>query len=113
MAEKEDVIKKTYDLLLYIIPQLEKLPRTQKFLLADRIETRILEILEMFIEAYYTQRSEKLPILRKVNLELEKLRYLIRLCHDFKYFNNERYGLVSEKINEIGKITGGWLKTLG
>ena len=38
MAEKEDVLIKHYDFVLYIIPQLEKIPRKQKFLLADKIE---------------------------------------------------------------------------
>ena len=38
MSEKENVIIKVYDLLKYIIPQLAKFPRDQKFILADRIE---------------------------------------------------------------------------
>ena len=54
MADKENVIQKMYDLLLDVIPQLEKFPRSQKFLLGDRLESKLLELLEMCIEAYYS-----------------------------------------------------------
>lgn len=83
MAEKENVITLTYDLLKYIIPQLAKYPRTQKFLLADRIQLNIMDILDLLIEAYYSKSKEyKKNNLLKVNLLLEKLRYLVRLSHD-------------------------------
>ncbi|MBU4260471.1 MAG: four helix bundle protein [Proteobacteria bacterium] len=32
-----DAITKVYDYLLWLIPKLEKFPRSQKFLLADRM----------------------------------------------------------------------------
>ncbi len=110
MSQKEDIITKTYDLLLYLIPQLAKFPRDQKFLLGDRIETLMLDFLEDMIVAYYSR--EKLLLLDKGNLKLERLRYLIRLCNDLKFLNDRRYGLISEKINEIGRMVGGWRKSL-
>ncbi|MBN1479307.1 diversity-generating retroelement protein Avd [candidate division KSB1 bacterium] len=110
MAEKEDILTKTYDLLRYIIPQLAKFPREQKFILADRIETHILQILEDLVEAYYSERSVKRPILIRVNLKLEKLRFLIRLSHDLQFFSHRQYGYLADKINEIGRMVGGWLK---
>jgi len=38
-------LTRTYDLLLWIIPALEKFPKSQKFLLGDRIETLLLDII--------------------------------------------------------------------
>ncbi len=58
-AEKENVITHTYDLLKYIIPQLEKFPRSQKFVLADKIQLSLMDILGKLIEAYYGGRQEK------------------------------------------------------
>jgi len=110
MAEKEDILTKTYDLLLYLIPQLAKFPRDQKFLLGDRIEALLLDYLEDMIQAYYSK--EKISILEKSNLKLERLRYLVRLSHDLKCVSHERYGFVSEKINELGRIAGGWRKAV-
>lgn len=110
MTEKENVITKTYDLLLYIIPQLNKFPRDQKFLLGDRIETLLLDFMEQMVEAYYSR--EKRELIEKGNLKLERLRYLLRLCYDFHLFSHRRYGIICENVDEIGRMLGGWKKSL-
>ena len=48
-------------LLLWLIPTLEKFPRSQRFLLGDRIETAALDCLERLIEATYT-RERRAPL---------------------------------------------------
>lgn len=113
MAEKESVIQKIFDLLLYLIPLLQKLPRSQKFLLADRLETKVLDVLDISVGAYYSPRSEKALMLKKANLSLEQIRYLVRLIHELRYINHERYGVISERVNEIGRMIGAWNKSLG
>lgn len=111
MENKESIITKTYYVMLYALPVLEKYPRSQKYLLADRIETYLLDLLENFLEAYYSRKDKK-EILYKVNIQLEKLRYLIRLSYDLKIINVAKYEKFCEKINEIGKMNGGWIKSL-
>ena len=103
-----NALTKTYDLLLWIIPQLEKFPKSQKFLLGDRIETLILDIMDLIIQAIYTRN--KATLLKDANLRIEKLRYLIRLTKDLKYLSIKKYEYVSKCINEIGSEIGGWLK---
>ena len=39
------------DLLIYLIPQLNKFPRDQKFVLGDRIETKPLDVQEFCLRA--------------------------------------------------------------
>lgn len=112
MSQSDDILRKTYDFILYLIPQLNKFPRSQKFLLADRIENLILEILENYISAYYSKAENKKMLLLKNNLQLEKMRYLIRLSHDLHFFSHQKYGVISGHIAEIGKMTGGWIKSL-
>lgn len=108
MREKETIITKTYDLLKYSIPILSRFPRDQKFLLGDQFQKLLTDILDAFIEAYYSRK--KLPILLPVNLQLEKLRYRIRLSHDFNFISHKQYGQLSEKVDEIGRMLGGWIK---
>lgn len=112
MSILENIVTKVYDFTLYLIPQLEKLPRAQKFLLSDRIENLLLEILEDVIDAYYTKKENKRQLLENINISLEKMRFLIRLTHDLRYINHEKYGIISAKINDIGSILGGWIKSL-
>ena len=108
MPKEVDAITKVYDYILWIIPKLEKFPRSHKFLLADRIETLLLDILENLIDAAYSK--SKGAILRSANLKLEKLRYLIRLSKDLKFINIKSYEFSSRNINAIGTSIGGWLK---
>lgn len=111
MAYSDSILTLTYDFLLYLIPQLSKYPRDQKFMLGDRIQNLSHDILDDFIIAYYSGvTSEKIERLKKANVKLERLRYCIRMSHDLKLLNNEKYGAISRKINEIGGTLGNWLK---
>ena len=108
MPKEVDAITKLYDFLLWIIPKLEKFPRSQKFLLGDRIEIVLLDVLDLLIEAAYSKK--KSTLLRSANLKLEKLRYLIRLSKDLKLLSLKNYELCARSIDAIGTSIGGWLK---
>lgn len=110
--EKENVVTHTYDLLYYLVPQLVKFPRSQKFVLADRIQTLLTDILQQLIEAYFSRPEAKKTILQQVNLNLEVLRYLVRLAKDLHCLDLRRYELVQDKINQIGTQVGAWIKSL-
>jgi hypothetical protein len=53
MAESANILTKLQDLLVYLIPQLNRFPRDQKFVLGDRIETKLLDVQEDCLRAYY------------------------------------------------------------
>jgi hypothetical protein len=101
-------LTKTYDLIVWLIPTLEKFPKSQRFLLGDRIQAVLLDILEHLIRAAYSKNKES--ALREANFKLETVRYLIRLCKDLKYLSIKRYEFASRSIDNIGAEIGGWLK---
>lgn len=109
---KEVIIEKAYHLLKSTIPMLEGLPRSQKFTLGDRIQNHLSDLLEFLIRAYYSPSSEKRPILNQINIHLEILRYYFRLGYERGHYNSLKYQELAEKTDEIGRITGGWLKSL-
>ena len=67
-----------YRFMIWLIPTVEKFPRSQKFLLGDRIQSTALDVLERLIEATYTKARRS--ALLAANLGLEKLRFLFRLA---------------------------------
>ena len=105
------IITKVYDFLLYLIPQIADLPRSQRYLLGDRLELAAFDVLELLLEACYSQ--PKLPLLKTANIKLEKIRYYIRLSKDLKLINLHRYEMLSKMVNEIGMQLGGWIKQQG
>jgi hypothetical protein len=108
MTEGANSIAKCYDLLKWLAPTVSKFPRDQRYAIGQRIENKLLDILDLLLEANYSK--EKLTTLRNANLGLEQLRYLIRLSFDLRFINLKRYEYASKEINEIGKLVGGWIK---
>lgn len=106
------IITKAYEFLKFAIPLLNKLPRSQKFTFGDRIQNFLSELLELLVEAYYAPKQDKLALLTKVNICLEKLRYYFRLGYELGYYNSSRYKELATLTNEIGKMTGGWINSL-
>lgn len=111
MGEKEDALTKTYDLMLWLFPHIGKFPRDYRFILGDRMQNCLLDICGRLIEARFSK--EKREILKTANIELEKLRYMVRLCKDLKLLDFRRYEYAAEAINGIGVYVGGWLKRTG
>jgi len=108
--EKEDlpIIQKTYDFILWYVPHLNKMPKSHKFGLGDRITEGLYFILEELIQAKFTRR--KLETLRQINIVLEKVRYQTRLMKDFGIFNVRRYEYATGFLLEIGGMLGNWIK---
>ena len=48
-----------HQLLLWLVPQLDKFPRARRFTLGERIESGLLEVLERLIEAAYSRGPQK------------------------------------------------------
>jgi hypothetical protein len=111
MSEGLKAIPKTYDLLKWLLPIISKFPKDKRYTLGQRLENKILDILELLLQANYSKVKDDL--LKKANLDLEVLRHLVRLCYDLQFINLKRYEFCSQQINEIGKLVGGWIKSLG
>ena len=109
---KETITQKMYDLLKESISVLNKLPRDFKFTIGDRIQNTLSDLLEIYIQAYYYAKTKKLPLLQEANIQLEIARYYFRLCFDLGLINSRKYQAFAEKLHEIGKMTGGWIKSL-
>jgi len=108
MLQDLSIFEKTYELILWLYPTVNKFPKSQRFVLGQRVENAILKIFEGIIEA--NQEREKTPYLKMISVELDKLRILIRLSKDLKFISVKQYEFACGKINEIGKMLGGWLK---
>ncbi|MDT9341862.1 diversity-generating retroelement protein Avd [Trichodesmium erythraeum 21-75] len=95
------IIQKTYDLIIWYVPIINRLPKTHKFQIGDRLVNNLYNFLELLIIAKYA--SEKLNILESINPKLDIVRYQNRIILDFQIINNKRYEYISQIITEIGK----------
>ena len=111
MAQELKVIADFYDLMLWLIQHTENFPRHHRYSLGTSIENRMQTILALLLKAKYGK--EKLAELTAANVELEILRFQVRLAKDVKAlpFKSHEHG--SKLLLGIGSQIGGWIKSIG
>jgi hypothetical protein len=88
------------------------LPKSSRFTFGQRLDNRTLDALELAVRAIFSPPARKRAILEELNLLLEQLRVLWRLCQDRGWISQQQLVFVVGKIDEVGRMTGGWLKQL-
>lgn len=90
-----------------------KFPKSQRYMLGQTCAKYLLEILECTLAAAgVTDRAKKMEYLRTVSTKLDTLRLLIRLAKNTKCIANEAYLAMESKLHEVGRMLGGWMKSL-
>ena len=82
-------VQDCHDLLLWMIPCLDKFPRIRRYTLGEKIENGLLAVLECLVEAAY--RRDKRAALTQANRQLEILRHLWRLSYELKVLSGRQY----------------------
>lgn len=103
------IFQRVYDLILWMYPLINKFPKKQRFVLGQQLENILLDVLKGIIQA--NQERNKLETLKQVSVDLDKFRILYRLAKDLKFMSVKQYQFGAEKVNEVGKILGGWTKS--
>jgi len=110
MQQLPQAVQACHELILWMIPHLDKFPRVRRFTLGERIENRLLMVLEDLVEATYSK--QKKATLAHANRQLGVLRHLWRLAFELKAIPSNAYQHGSQLINSVGQQVGGWLKTV-
>jgi len=111
-VNESPIFAKTYDLLLWLLPQANKFPRAYRFSLAERVQGRALDFQETLIAAGKVKGDARAACLRDADTQLTQLRQTVRLCHDLQLLSLGQYEHCAGLLNEIGRLLGGWQKTM-
>lgn len=87
-------------------------PKDSRYTIGNKIDNLFLEVIELIIKASYSDKLEKLISLKKASLKLDFLKFFLQLSWEIKFLDNKKYISLSEKLDEIGKMLGGWIKSL-
>ncbi|MBI4895841.1 MAG: four helix bundle protein [Candidatus Aenigmarchaeota archaeon] len=96
-----NLFHKSYELIRWIYPTMNKFPRNQRVILSQRIEVTSIRILELVIDL---SESDTIVKRKKIKHELNKLQILFRLSKDLSYLNFKRYEYVSSLIAKISQL---------
>jgi hypothetical protein len=110
MAQPQDypLFDHWYRTVNWLPERCERMPKHTRFTVSGRMVNLATETTELLIEAVYSK--ERTQLLRRINLNLEKLRFFNRLCKDREYLSLAQYEFLAREINKAGKMCGGWAK---
>ncbi len=92
----------------WLLDRIERMPRTSRFTIGQRMSNLALDVLEGILEAAYSK--DRVAVLRRLNLSIDKLRVFTRLCFRRRYINGTQYEFAARELDTAGRMAGGWLK---
>lgn len=84
------------------------LPKTARYSLGIKTDSLFAEAIESIFSASYAMKEEKLAYLRQASSKIDLLKFFLQILWEIKALDNKRYLLFSEKLQEIGRMLGGW-----
>lgn len=109
-TESFKILQKVFDMIQYAYPALAQYPKSEKFSLVTDIKHILDEMLELTIEAQ--KKYFKKTTLQELDVTIAKLKAYLRLSFILKFLPTKKYEVWSSMVVEIGKMLGGWLKTV-
>ena len=106
------VVHDCHEALKWLIPQLDKFPRVRRYTLGERMETKLLEVLEQCVEAAYASGNQKIVALKQASTRLNVLKHLWRLAYELKVIAPKTHTHGSKLLVELGEQIGGWQRYL-
>ncbi|MBM4404357.1 MAG: diversity-generating retroelement protein Avd [Candidatus Cloacimonetes bacterium] len=108
--EEIKIILESFNLMKWYGLALQTFPRNYRYGLGLRIENALYDLHKLLIEAKFT--SDKSLLLKKANIEVEFIRFLVREVYELKLIDSKRHHSFISQIESIGKQLGGWIKSL-
>ena len=106
------IVHKTYELYREIHALQSIIPKMERYTLWQRCENTALKILEDFIRVGYLPLEARGSQLIATSAEVDMLRVFLRLALDTKVITLKKALPIQEKLDEIGRMLGGWIKSI-
>lgn len=106
------IILEVYGFFKLFHKVLVKFPKCDKHSLGIEIEKHILTVIKQLMDCSVSSPVVKKEILPKISINIDLTKLLIRLCYDIKAIDLKTYIRLQEKLQTIGRMLGGWIRSL-
>ena len=106
------IFKKSYDLYKIFHEHHRLIPKKDRFTTYERAENVLLDVITGIFRASTQSKKDKVTTLDEVSVQLNLLRVFIRLMKDVKALDNKKYTVIQSEVDEIGRMLGGWIRSL-
>ena len=106
------IIQNVTDFYKELYLTIEKMPKKDKYTLGEKLENSTLNLLELLLAASFTERERKVNLLNQAAAKLDLLKILVRLAENLQAISTKKYLYLEEILQEIGRMLGGWIKSI-
>jgi len=86
----------------------QKLPKIHRYSLGQKVDILFSEVMEALATASFLVREEKIPFVQLSRRKLDTLKIFLMMLWETQSLDNKKYIALSIKLDEIGKMLGGW-----
>lgn len=106
------VYQKWEDAAEYLYCAFSQIPKSERYTMGSGMRASLFQCGASIIKANKI-RDKKLrrTEIENADNELANIKIMLRLAYRMKFIDNKKYQISSEKLTELGKILGGWLKS--
>lgn len=94
-----------------IMQRTERFPKSLRYSLASRIDNLAIDVLEGITVARYSRDRAREAALARLDLQMTRLRVLLRLAHTRNCLDERAWLYVNGRVDEAGRMLGGWRNT--
>lgn len=87
-----------------------RIPKRDRYGIHAQIENMCLEMITLSIESSLTPKQNKVQPLETLRTKTEVIKQLIRIANEVNVYTDKTYMVLQERLQEISKMTNGWLK---
>ncbi len=87
-------------------------PKDSRYTLGIKIDGLITETAELIFTASRLNKNLKIPYIQKAISKLDLLKFFLQISWEIKSLDNKKYITISELLDEMGRMLGGWQKQL-
>jgi hypothetical protein len=104
--------QKSYDFYKNLYIDLRQIPKRDRYTWGERCERLAIDLLSKLSSATYAPKQRQRSALLEASEFVDRLKIYLRLGADLKILNRKKYLSRSGELIELGKMIGGWLKTV-
>lgn len=84
--------------------------KDHRYTLGFKIDSLFVGIIEDLYQAQFEKEYRKYFNINNASLKLDKLKFFLQILWEIKGIDDKKYIHLSNHLNEVGKMLGGWLK---
>lgn len=112
MTTEIPIIQKIKELYKLFYGYLALFPKKDKYALGVKCELYVIATMELLLSAGSAPKEEKRELIKQANVKFDALKIFLRLAYELRLLDAKKNINLQTYIQEIGRMLGGWQRSL-